>query len=86
MNGLASAEPPGAFLPGLALAFAVGLLLGVERGLRLRDEEAGARDAGIRTLALLGLLGGLAALGGAAGGRSAGWTSRASPCASARRR
>jgi uncharacterized membrane protein (DUF4010 family) len=60
MDELASATPPEAFLPGLALALAVGLLLGVERGWRLRDEEAGARVAGIRTFALLGLLGGLA--------------------------
>jgi len=48
------------FMPGLALALAVGLLIGVERGWRLRDEKAGERVAGIRTFALLGLLGGLA--------------------------
>lgn len=47
-------------LPGLALALAIGLLIGVERGWRLRDEKEGARVAGIRTFALLGLLGGLA--------------------------
>ena len=56
----ASAE---AFLPGLALALAVGLLIGVERGWRLRDEAAGGRVAGIRTFALLGLIGGVAGLG-----------------------
>src|SRR5919107_621405 len=70
MNEFASATPPSAFLPGLALALAVGLLIGVERGWRLRDEEAGRRVAGIRTFALLGLLGGLAgfvATGGAWG-------------------
>lgn len=70
MNELASAGPPGPFLPGLALALAVGLLLGVERGWRLRDEEAGARVAGIRTFALLGLLGGLAGLVARSGGRA----------------
>jgi len=49
-------------LPGLALALAIGLLLGVERGWRLRGEADGRRVAGIRTFALLGLLGGLAGL------------------------
>jgi uncharacterized membrane protein (DUF4010 family) len=62
MNELAPAAPSGAFLPGLALALAIGLLIGVERGWRLRDEGEGARVAGIRTFALLGLLGGLAGL------------------------
>ena len=47
------------FLPGLALALAIGLLLGVERGWQAREEEAGRRVAGIRTFAVLGLLGGL---------------------------
>ena len=48
-----------ALLPGLALALAIGLLIGVERGWRMRGEKAGDRVAGIRTFALLGLLGGL---------------------------
>lgn len=48
-----------ALLPGLALALAIGLLIGVERGWRMRAEKAGDRVAGIRTFALLGLLGGL---------------------------
>ncbi len=48
-----------ALLPGLALALAVGLLIGVERGWHLRAEKAGDRVAGIRTFAQLGLLGGL---------------------------
>lgn len=61
MDELTSA-PPDALLPGLALALAIGLLLGVERGWRLRAEEAGGRVAGIRTFALLGLLGGLAGI------------------------
>jgi uncharacterized membrane protein (DUF4010 family) len=50
---------PGAFLPGLTLALAIGMLIGAERGWRMRDEEAGARVAGVRTFALVGLLGGL---------------------------
>lgn len=58
-----------AFLPafpglsGLALALAIGLLVGVERGWRQRGEESGARVAGIRTFTLVGLLGGLIGLG-----------------------
>ena len=57
-------------LPGLALALAIGLLIGVERGWQQRGEQAGSRVAGIRTFAILGLLGGLAGTqlsGGAAG-------------------
>lgn len=50
---------PGEFLPGLALALAIGMLIGVERGWRTREEEAGSRVAGVRTFALIGLLGGL---------------------------
>jgi len=54
-------------LPGdqperLALALAIGFLVGVERGWRERDEAEGGRTAGIRTYALIGLLGGLAGL------------------------
>ena len=47
---------------GLALALAIGLLLGVERGWQLREEASGKRVAGIRTFALLGLLGGIAGI------------------------
>ena len=47
---------------GLALALAIGFLIGVERGWRQRDEEAGGRVAGIRTFSLVGLLGGLVGL------------------------
>lgn len=53
---------PDAALSGLALALALGLLLGVERGWHMREEEAGRRVAGIRTFALLGLTGGIAGL------------------------
>jgi len=60
----ASAE---SFLPGLALALAVGMLIGIERGWSLREEKAGGRVAGIRTFALIGLLGGVVGLGLAGG-------------------
>lgn len=53
------------FLPGMALALAIGLLIGFERGWQFRDEPDGQRVAGVRTFALLGLLGGLAGLAGA---------------------
>lgn len=46
-------------LGDLALALAIGLLIGVERGWRSRDERDGTRVAGLRTFGLLGLLGGL---------------------------
>lgn len=45
----------------LAVALAIGLLIGLERGWRERDEAAGSRTAGIRTYALCGLLGGISA-------------------------
>lgn len=60
--------PPLDLLPGLALALAIGLLIGVERGWQQRDEKAGGRVAGIRTFAILGLLGGLAGTQLAGGG------------------
>lgn len=43
----------------IALALALGLLVGIERGWTQRDQAAGSRFAGIRTYALLGLAGGL---------------------------
>ncbi len=49
-------------LASLALALAIGLLVGAERGWRMRDEQPGERVAGIRTFALVGLLGGLVGL------------------------
>ncbi len=45
----------------LALALAIGLLVGLERGWRERSEPAGSRTAGIRTFGAIGLLGGVAA-------------------------
>ena len=58
-------------IPGFAVALGIGLLIGLERGWRTRQVEAGSRAAGIRTFAITGLLGGTIgalaiALGGAA--------------------
>ncbi|KTG17292.1 MULTISPECIES: DUF4010 domain-containing protein [unclassified Guyparkeria] len=46
----------------LTVSLLLGALIGLERGWSSRQKEAGERIAGIRTHALLGLLGGLAAL------------------------
>lgn len=46
----------------LGIALAIGLLVGIERGWRLRDSKSGTRSAGLRTFTLLGLLGGLIGL------------------------
>src|SRR5690606_7336475 len=43
----------------LAVALGLGLLFGLERGWKQREDAAGTRTAGIRTFALIGLLGGL---------------------------
>ncbi|MGD9739278.1 MAG: MgtC/SapB family protein [Bauldia sp.] len=52
----------------LAVALAIGLIVGLERGWRLRDEPDGSRVAGLRTYGLAGLLGGVsAAVAGAFG-------------------
>jgi uncharacterized membrane protein (DUF4010 family) len=45
----------------LAVALAIGLLVGAERHWRERDEAAGRRTAGVRTFALVGLSGGVVA-------------------------
>ena len=50
-----------ALLHRLGVALAIGLLVGAERHWRTRDEEPGRRTAGVRTFALTGLLGGIAA-------------------------
>ena len=49
-------------LAGLGLALLLGLLVGVQRGWSLRNEAAGSRFAGVRTFALFGLAGGMAAV------------------------
>ena len=52
-----------------ALALGIGLLIGLERGWRMREEAPGNRAAGIRTFAIAGLLGGVSAsLGHSVGG------------------
>jgi uncharacterized membrane protein (DUF4010 family) len=49
----------------LSVALAIGLLIGLERGWKARDEASGQRTAGFRTFALTGLLGGVSAAVGA---------------------
>ena len=46
----------------LGASLAAGLMIGVERGWRLRRYAAGTRVAGVRTYALIGTGGGLAAI------------------------
>lgn len=46
----------------LAVALAIGLLVGLERGWREREGAAGSRTAGLRTFGLFGLLGGVFAI------------------------
>ncbi len=43
----------------LAVALAIGLVIGIERGWKQREEPEGDRAAGLRTHALSGLLGGI---------------------------
>jgi uncharacterized membrane protein (DUF4010 family) len=43
----------------LGLALALGFIIGLERGWKERDEGEGHRAAGLRTLSLIGLLGGV---------------------------
>lgn len=43
----------------LAVALVIGLLVGLERGWRERDEPSGSRTAGLRTYGIFGLLGGV---------------------------
>ncbi|MFO7762257.1 MAG: MgtC/SapB family protein [Wenzhouxiangellaceae bacterium] len=49
----------------LAVAIAIGLLIGIERGWKGREAQEGEREIGLRTLALIGLVGGLAGFLGA---------------------
>ncbi len=46
-------------LQRLAVALSIGLLVGIERGWTMLGEAEGERTAGLRTLALTGLLGGI---------------------------
>lgn len=43
----------------LGMALGIGFLVGVERGWKHRDAPDGARAAGLRTHAVIGLLGGI---------------------------
>ncbi len=55
-------------LVGLAVALFVGVVIGVERGWRRREDPEGSRVAGVRTIVLIGLAGGVSGLiGGRAG-------------------
>ncbi len=64
MTDLVLAEDPALIYQRLALALGVGLIVGLERGWHERDTESGSNAAGVRTFALMGLLGGLAGLSG----------------------
>jgi uncharacterized membrane protein (DUF4010 family) len=57
MDGMNMSEEE--LLTRLGLALAIGLLVGVERGWRERDQAEGERTAGLRTFALIGLFGGV---------------------------
>src|SRR6185437_6504036 len=51
----------------VATALASGLLIGIERGWKLREQEPGTRVAGVRTFTMLGLGSGIAGLLGSVG-------------------
>jgi len=51
----------------VATALACGLLIGIERGWKLRDQKPGTRVAGVRTFTMLGLGSGIAGLLGGLG-------------------
>src|SRR3954451_17162942 len=51
----------------VATALACGLLIGIERGWKLRDQKPGTRVAGVRTFTMLGLGSGIAGLLGSLG-------------------
>ncbi len=47
---------------GAGVGLAIGALVGLERGFKLRDQKAGTRVAGVRTFSLIGLGAGLAGI------------------------
>ena len=49
---------------GAGVGLAIGALVGLERGFKLRKQKPGTRVAGVRTFTLIGLTGGLAGLVG----------------------
>jgi uncharacterized membrane protein YhiD involved in acid resistance len=59
---IAGLEPWAAEAVRVGAGLAIGCLVGLERGFKLRDQKEGTRVAGIRTFALLGLSSGLAGL------------------------
>lgn len=61
MNSAAQSLDVQASLFHLAIALAIGILIGAERHWRERDAPSGGRVAGIRTFALSSLLGGISA-------------------------
>ena len=52
---------------GVGTALACGLLIGIERGWKLKAQKPGTRVAGVRTFTILGLGGGIAGLIGLLG-------------------
>ena len=52
---------------GVGAGLAAGLLIGIERGWKLKEQKAGTRVAGVRTFSMLGLGGGIAGLIGSLG-------------------
>lgn len=50
------------YLTDIAVALAIGLLIGSERGWHSREQEEGSRVAGIRTFTLISVLGGISAV------------------------
>jgi uncharacterized membrane protein (DUF4010 family) len=65
-------------LSRFAVALGIGLLIGLERGWRTREIQSGSRTAGIRTFAVSGLLGAVAAALSQAAGTGAGFVLGAS--------
>jgi len=65
-------------LSRFAVALGIGLLIGLERGWRTREMQSGSRTAGIRTFAVSGLLGAVAAALSQAAGTGAGFVLGAS--------
>lgn len=57
----------------LVVALGIGLIVGIERGWRQREEQAGGRTAGVRTFAIIGILGGLMGALSMSAGSSAPW-------------
>ncbi len=59
---IAGLEPWAQQALGVGAGLAIGALVGLERGFKLRDQQEGTRVAGVRTFTLMGLGSGLAGL------------------------